>query len=200
MKLKDLFEMPEYIDSDLNLDGIEQHNQQFSLEEFNRDFTVLVNRSVGGNNIVIGMAKDRSKAIAGYIKNDVVISQCVLEFHPASDLGEAGNGLQVDVVQAKDDARGTGFGYELYKTLLDAGYTLVSDHTQYRGGKALWMKVLRRAAADGHYVMILKDGKFMRDASGQIIKYDGTNIPDDQIWGKKGSVPHFNTLLVARNN
>lgn len=200
MKLKELIaEMPQFVRKNLALSPITPEDTQFWLPEFDRDFEILSKRNAGAQTIVVGLAKDKSKCILGLIEGDTVYTECILEFQPAPDYHEIeGPVLQVSVVQAKDNAQGTGFGYEMYKAILNAGYSIISDYTQYNGGQKLWEKIVNRSGQDGHYVLVMKYGEIMTEKNGAPIKYNGANIPFDTIWGD--TTDHSNTLLVATNN
>jgi len=213
ISFKALFEMPAFIPRELSTsDSDEGDDNEFkvdvlSVDTLDRDWTLLADRTEGNTHIIAALHNNKHGAIVGYrIKRDdgvdaikVVVN---MSFHDATseELGEAGgNALQVYTVRTtEDENKGAGYGYFLYKALLDKGYTVVSDNVQYIGGKAIWMKIVKRSARDLHCVYILQRGKYMRDSSGKPIVYDGSNIPDDVIWGKPNSEDHFYTLLVAR--
>lgn len=73
-------------------------------------------------------------------------------------------------------------------------YDLVSDRLQYRSAKDLWVALSR---SDEVNVYVFAEGikDYLRDTKGDIIKYNGTNIDDDKIWGQKEE--HQNRLLVS---
>jgi len=209
MLLKDLVklvEMPEYIDRELAREEPEQ--RRVSMEAFDREYQMLskYNVNTGGEvtTVVTGIRNDKAAAISGELRKDekedrwYVEIQIQLEFHngvPTSEL--KGNVIQVDVVIASPSIKSQGQGYNLYKALIDNGYTLLSDNCQYIGGRKLWDKVIRKAVGEGYKVYVLKGEQLIRDANGNPIAFDGSNIPHDQIWGKPGSLDHHHTLLVA---
>lgn len=199
MKLQDLItEMPWHKEEDLNVGGIPEELASFDLKQFQQHFDILVNRAVGDQQILVGLARDESKCVAGLVKGDRVSTRCVLEFQGITFNNPIdAPSLQVDLVQAEANEQGTGFGYEIYKALLNAGYALYSDAVQYNGGRKLWEKIIRKAGQHGHYVMVVRDGEIMKDKDGQPIKFNGANIPLDQVWGGK---ERQDTLLVAVNN
>lgn len=214
MKFRDLFEMPTFVNKELTLADDEMPDDVpvgiMSQDTLDRNYSLLGHVKNGTDNVVGAISKDKHHAIIGVAttRDDGVPGLRVivtLKFHPAdTDLGEAGSGgkaIQVDTVWATDEARGAGYGYQLYKFLLDNGYTVVSDNVQYIGGKELWKKIIRRAARDDHSVQVLQQGKYIRDANGKVINYNGNNIADDVIWSEnKRSEPHYYTMLVARKN
>ncbi len=164
-------------------------------------------------NVIIGaIKKDNSSAVVGplTIRNDgtpAVAVSLTISFHdpednePENAPGEAGiNALQVDTVVAANQLKGAGYGYALYKMLMNAQKTILSDNIQYIGGKKLWEKIVKKAAQDGHQVYVLQNGKYLRDAQGLPIVYNGTNIPDSEIWStNKRSLIHYYTRLAAKN-
>lgn len=199
-----LNEMPQFKDQDLKLGAISANFDNYSVQEFKNGYRVLAQKPQGQDTVIVGLSNDEMVGIVGLIRKDdpeTIKTIVALEFYGITDLGEAGEhpALQVELVLATDDSIGFGYGYLLYKSILNNGYTIVSDETQYKGGKALWQKIVRKAASDLHNVYIMQNGKYMRDAAGKPIVYDGSNISDDTIWGKPGSQKHADTLLVAMN-
>lgn len=199
MKLEELItEMPWHKPTDLSIEGIPAEDQSYSVEEFQMMFDILVNRPAGQQHMMVGLAKDHSKAIAGIIEGESIYTRCILEFQSVEFEHEIeGPCLQVDLVQAEANQQGTGFGYEIYKAVLAAGYALISDYVQYNGGRKLWEKIIRRAGQDGHHVLVMRNGEIMTQRNGAPIKFNGNNIPVDQVWGGRD---RQDTLLVALNN
>jgi hypothetical protein len=206
MRFKELFEMPTYIPSELPTTDVKVHVT--SVDTLDRDYDLLGELKLRDQKIIAAIKKDRSTAIIGpAVQRDdgkpsveVVVT---IKFHQAPEIGEATHhkAIQVDTVVSTDQARGFGYGYQLYKMLLDDDYTVVSDNIQYIGGKELWNKIIRRSAMDHHNVFILRDGKYLRDTNGKPLVYDGNNISADDIWStNKRSELHYYTLLVAKNH
>lgn len=73
-------------------------------------------------------------------------------------------------------------------------YDLVSDRLQYLGARDLWKSLARRDVINV-YVFDESERDYLRDEDGEIIKYNGTNIDDDYIWGQEQE--HQDRLLVA---
>lgn len=204
MTFDELFEMPTFVNSELPVDDVQV--SIMSANTLKREYDMLGEFSVGSDRVVGAIKKNHKSAIIGHMvqRDDGVPSMRVvttLTFHEQPNLGEiAGKALQVDTVVSTDEARGGGYGYSLYKMLLNSGFTLASDNVQYVGGIELWKKIIRRSARDLHNVYILQNGKLLRDEKGQVIVYDGSNVPDDVIWStNKRSEQHYYTLLVAVN-
>ena len=205
MRFSELFEMPSYIPKELPVTDVKVHVA--SVSTLDRQYDLLGTVQVRNQKIIAALKKNKSSAIIGpaVMRDDGKPSMEVvatIKFHKKPKLGDAGSGksLQIDTVVATDDVQGFGYGYQLYKMILNQGYTIVSDNVQYVGGKKLWLKIIRKSAADLHNVFILQDGKYMRDNSGNPIVFDGVNISPDDIWSTdKKSVRHYNTLLVAKN-
>lgn len=210
MKFTDLFEMPTFINKELPVADVKVN--VMSVATLDREYTLLGQTDDGDMKIVAALNKNRKSAIIGQavIRDDAIKAVhvvCTITFHKYNkadakvNLGVAADALQVDTVVATDSTRGAGYGYMLYKFLLNAGHTVVSDNIQYIGGKELWKKIVRRAARDSHTVHILQNGKYLAGADGKPIAYDGSNIPDEVIWSEvKKSEQHYYTLLVAKNN
>lgn len=92
----------------------------------------------------------------------------------------------------KDTARQT-FAISVYN-FVASHFDLISDRIQYLGAKILWQSIARQ----GHvniYVFDETKKAYVRDSSGQIVKYNGKNIDDNLIWGQKEE--HQAKLLVA---
>jgi len=205
MRFSELFEMPTFIPRELPTTDVKVHVA--SVDTLDRDYELLGNTQRHNQKIIAAIKKDRSQAIIGPAVQrsdgkpsmDVIVT---IKFHEAPDLGEVAghNAIQVDTVVSAEDIRGFGYGYMLYKMLLNRGYTVVSDNIQYIGGRKLWEKILRQSSKDNHNVFILQNGKYLRDANGAPLVYDGVNISADDIWSTdKRSEPHYYTLLVAKN-
>ena len=90
------------------------------------------------------------------------------------------NIVQVDSVAITTKAGSFGIMSQVYKMIVDNGFTLVSDITQFDPAKALWKKI----ADDSEYKVYVADvdhGIF-KDYQGHNIIYNGENIRDNDIW------------------
>lgn len=205
-----LLEMPYFSDSELPVDDVKV--SRVSTNTLKRWYKPLGQFEQDGH-IVAGYIKnDMTSAIIGhYIERDDGVGALRifvhLKFHSPQSTNQYHPGIQylfdkpiqIDVVTAANELRGFGYGYQLYRMLLQNGFSVVSDTTQYRGGKALWQKIVKRSALDNHNVYIYQDDTLMKGPDGKPIIYDGSNIPDNQIWStNKRDHRLYYTVLVAR--
>lgn len=104
------------------------------------------------------------------------------------------NPFQVGLVETRDSHLGRGIAKSTYLFLIRIGYELVSDCEQYLGGYWLW-KSLSRSDKINVYVWDDMKKDYLRDDNGKLIRYDGSNIPEDEIWSTDESKLH--TVLVS---
>lgn len=104
--------------------------------------------------------------------------------------------LQVDLVEVAKQTKMAGLGTFLYHSLIDKGYTIISDNKQYRGGEELWKKIARSHASN-EVVYLLDHGKFVMDGD-KPIEYDGKNVPDDDIWSETDKLKQFMLLVYTK--
>ena len=90
------------------------------------------------------------------------------------------NVIQVDKVSIAVGYSRAGIASEVYRLIVSQGYTLVSDSTQFETAQALW-KNLAQSGRYPVYVADVDNGVF-RGSDGNPIRYNGTNIPDYDIW------------------
>lgn len=216
MKLSDLvslMEMPQYIDREMPRSEPEQ--LKMSVDAFEREFDLLhryqLSPEAGAEpvTVVIGLAKDKSSALAGELYKEgerwIVHVRINLSFHDQPQASEIpGPRLQVDTVIASPSMKSRGMGFKLYESLINAGYAVFSDNTQFIGGYKLWLKIVRESVKSGYKVYIQVGYNLMRDEQGNAIAYNGSNIPHDKIWKKPGNASErqqdiiaYGTLLVA---
>jgi hypothetical protein len=210
MRYKELFEAPTYNDKELpqytaNVAGLR------SIDTLNEEWTELDTLTHDNRLVSIFVKNTLSSAIIGtwVIRNDgkkaldplvTLTFKKDLNLSYLSDERPSGKLLQVDLVEAgSDDQKRAGLGYLLYKAVMNAGYTVISDNVQYRGGRRLWEKIVKLSAVEQHNVFIIRDGEYLTDDHGDKIKYDGSNIQDSEIWGPQGSMKHHFTLLLTTN-
>jgi hypothetical protein len=102
--------------------------------------------------------------------------------------------LQVNSVVVAKHEQGKQLASSVYKTLVDSGFVIVSDNTQFDPGAALWKKL----AADSAYTTIVVDvdhGSY-KDIAGTVIQYDGKNINDREIWSHGSDFDGVHRVLV----
>ena len=89
--------------------------------------------------------------------------------------------VQVSLVEVDKTIKLSGLGSFLYSSMVQAGYSVVSDNLQFLGGQAVWKKIARDHLPN-EAVYVIDHGNLMTDDSGKPIEYDGSNIPDNVIW------------------
>lgn len=102
--------------------------------------------------------------------------------------------IQVNKVAVVRRAGIQGIATQVYKMLVDNGFTLVSDITQFDPAKALWKKL----ALDPAYKVYVADvdhGIF-QDEDGNDIVYDGSNLDDHDIWTSGGDYTGQYRVLI----
>lgn len=192
MKLAALLqEMPMYTPVEYE----RQWHQTFPIDHqtFTNNFIVLKVESVGEYQITYAVKKNLGLAVAGIAppsdQKTSFIGLVKLNSYSLHDIFP--NSLQVDLVKAYNDPRAKGLAYKLYRALIDNGYTIFSDKHQYIGGKKLWDRLIQDQSSDFNvYVYDDKAKQFVKDNSGDPIKFDGKNIPD--VW-----TPTTNSLLLV---
>lgn len=104
--------------------------------------------------------------------------------------------LQISIVEIARASKMKNLGSFLYSSLVQNGYTIISDGLQYEGGYQLWKK-LARSHLPNEVVYIMDHGHLMQDENKQPIEYDGSNIPDEQIWSDD-SLKRFVLLVYTK--
>ena len=90
---------------------------------------------------------------------------------------------QIRGVVVKETLREFGLATFMYETLvLDKGLIIVSDNEQYAGGKALWKHIAKFSKKLKVFVFDSKLKQFYPFDSEIRTWYDGSNIPDEEIW------------------
>ncbi len=106
--------------------------------------------------------------------------------------------LQVDGVTTHKELRGQGFATFVYFTLINNGFTILSDFYHEFGGLKLWRRLSRLAGVNNYVDNILDDGKFVTDKQGHILNFNDGNYPKSKIWSTSPSDAHKDVLLVMR--
>lgn len=102
--------------------------------------------------------------------------------------------LQVNSVALTKTYQMSGIASSVYKILADRDFAIISDSTQFVPGATLWKKL----AQDPQYTVIVTDVDYgpFRDEDGNTIKYNGTNIPDSDIWSSGSDFAGNNRVFV----
>ena len=202
MKLSSLFEMPTLINKELPAYK-ERFRPFYSSDSVKKMFDVVWRQSDKPESYCVLIKKDHTFAVWGIVTTDPkregvegveIISivdfkdklnvDTTITFSPAKT-------LQVDLVQTSKRSQQAGIATEMYLKLARAGFTIISDNEQWIGGKKLWKKLAKVSVSDQHAkVFLLRNNK--------LEPYNGTNIPDDEIWSEDSK--HKYTLFVLKSS
>lgn len=131
------------------------------------------------------------KTIAFYVYSDLGLRE-----NPSFDNFPKDHNLlrQVSLVNTVEGFQDQGIGKSMYLLLVSKGYTVLSDTEQYLGGKKLWQSLAKKNRRDSTITIYQGKSKdYLRDSNQDKIVYDGSNIPDKDIWGSHNKTL---TLLV----
>lgn len=107
--------------------------------------------------------------------------------------------LQVDSVYTRPEFREFGIASFVYTLLVEKGFIIVSDTSQFSDGKQLWKKISREAKFYDYVIHIIDDEKgFAKDKSGKVIAYDSSNIDDAKIWTSGMNFDGEHILLMMK--
>lgn len=193
MKISELLEMPDLKNTEMQ--SVPKLNMSYSFDTVKRVFDVIGKTDVDGVEYWALIKKDRSQAILGHLGQRMpantpgLVIDGELEFKDVLDLAyfrkldiSPKNAIQVDGVQLDAAKRFKNMGSWLYLALARYGYVIVSDTLQFVGGQMLWKSLGRIAQQNGCSVYIIEEGTVMLDASGHPLKYNGANVPYEQLW------------------
>lgn len=146
------------------------------------------------NSKVLAVITSRAKNDVNEDSNLIVVN---LEFQKPAGLPVL-NEIQVSTVKCLDRFESKGLAAALYIVLAKCGYTVVSDFTQYRGGKALWKKLARQSQARNYVIRVWDDNArdWFKSDDGEAIRYNAHNLADDAIWHSIEALYNPTTLLV----
>jgi hypothetical protein len=210
MKLQDLFEMPLFIDKEF---PTLKNSRMLSANTIEDDYDVLWTGKRNEASISVIMKKNKSVAFIGHLveRTDKVICLQLdggLEFKDRKDFSwmhdikvEARNALQIDGIQLEESFQKQGLASLLYLEIVRYGYVLISDTTQYRGGRKLWESLAKRQEDQGVKIYVVDNGKVILDDANEPLEYDGSNIPADQIWSTSTNIEDSkkHVLLVLKS-
>lgn len=191
MKLKDLFEMPQHIPREMDdTDMTEPMTAFFVTDERLAQKYKLLNVQ---DNVEVYLNKDLSSACIGlrtkrHDGKSGIMLYGDIQFKSHVNLGfdisrlEVSDKkiLQVDIVSVVKERQFEGSGSVLYSSIVQDGFTIISDNKQFDGGKQLWKKIGRSHLSNENVYVINSGNVMMKD--NKPISYNGFNIPDDEIW------------------
>jgi hypothetical protein len=188
MKIFDLTEMPSYIDREM----ISVHDTPafysettikdlFNIVETSGEYVVLLRKDMA--RAIIGKVSIRSDGVNGVIPFGYIDFKQTPDLSWTYNIRSVRKCLQVNGAELSTLEKKQGLGSFAYVSLAKAGYTIISDTTHYLGGRKLWDKLARTASVNGTRVMVADNGSIVCDT------YDGTNYPQNRIWGPITSGP-----------
>lgn len=126
---------------------------------------------------------------------------CNINFDLVAKIPNLQNPLQVSMVYTHPNYRTRGIAWMLYLVLARWGYSIISDYTQYNGGKAIWKKLASMSDMKKFAVRIWSDktNDWVRDETNTVIKYDSENVSDDEIWDSVFGSSEKTTLFVLQS-
>lgn len=197
MKVVQLFEMPDFIDKEMPSFFNEAFYSKDTLE---REFNLIGAFESLSSQILVYFSKTAEFGIAGVnaVREDgkngvkVVLHVDFKRHIDASwerDFDFAGHVLQIDGVEASRNSKFKGIGFGVYTTFVKRGYVIISDNTQYVGGKMLWKKIAAMAKAHNMFVYVINNGNLKRNSDGAPLIYDGSNIDDAELWNVPQKTP-----------
>lgn len=107
---------------------------------------------------------------------------------------------QIRGVVVADNLREFGLASYMYETLiLKNGLVLISDNEQYAGGKALWQHIARTSTKLSVFVFDSEPKLFYPYEEKIRLRYDGSNIPESDIWSIDPDNEKHPIVLVAES-
>lgn len=106
--------------------------------------------------------------------------------------------LQIEMVYTDPKFQADALAASMYITLCRYGFNIISDYTQYNGGKAIWKKLAKESDSRKIAVRVWSDNidDWVKDENGTPIKYTGDNLADKQIWDSVFGTEEKTRLLV----
>jgi hypothetical protein len=209
MNLQDIFEMPELRNwTQDQLKWIKDSNTVMSFKSVDRLYDSLDEIIIRqGIPIFIFLNKAKHNCVA-FIKEqntntneiEFIMISCIT-FHyptPVSNIPNLINPLQVKQVWTEPRFENQGIASFMYALLARQSFTVISDKVQYLGGKELWKSMAKKAHLNNYLIKIYNtDAGYIKDANGNILKYDSSNIDDSIIW--KPNTLGQKTVLILTN-
>lgn len=196
MKLEDLKEAPQYVDKELDK-KFETSVVFASDDALKSDYDELlkIHDPNGDEDLEAYIRKSKSAAIIGHREvrqsdgKHGLRPYTRVEFKKTPNLdgiryiSSNDDVLQVSIVTTSEQNRKLGFGMLLYLALAKNGFTIVSDNTQYVGGKELWKSIASKVVGSRYKIFVLENGDLMMDGDEPVV-YDGSNIDDALLWSE----------------
>lgn len=194
MRLSDLYEMPMFTNKEMSVDDDEvELTTPFFITDAR--LTEKYNKLATKDNVEVYLQKDLSMACIGVREKRHDNQSGILLFGSLQLKSEPRLGfsisalevaarkiLQIDLVTVVKQATFMGLGTFLYSSIVQAGYTIISDNHQFIGGKELWQKI-GRSHLGNEVVYVIDKGHVLAKDSVPI-EYNGKNIPEDEIWSE----------------
>lgn len=186
----------------LNLGSMKLSKQtSYSEGALSRDFSLLSDyQTTGGTlkvlihkrtNMVIGVEENQNQQTRHNCVFSLLFKDTVTFDYDLTKAGIHGTVLQVDRVELHDRFQAIGFCSSVYHLLVELGYVIVSDSTQFEPAQAMWKKL----AASGRVIVFDVDHGPFKDADGKIVEYDGKNISDHDVWTTGSNFDGYHRLL-----
>lgn len=182
MRIKDIMESPYLNNDELPFKTL----SRVSNEALKRTYTLFSEISIADESLILNIyTSNISGFIAGFLTEngdlDIVVNMsCRDKAYPVKP-NNLSNYEQVSMVNVSKDFAERGFTKLVYNSIAKK-INIVSDHEQYLGAKGLWKSLAR----DSDVNIYIFDGRikdYVRDDNGNIMKYNGKNINDSDIWG-----------------
>lgn len=199
-----LIEMAPYVDKEPHGKGsLTQYpidpDGTMSISAINRNYDIFDEVSIPGlATIALYMLKNKSCIIgvdARSLKNERPTIIFRLDLNPGFKFRFDGfsNTMQIQDIAIDDKYESYGVAKAVYTRLASRGYTVVSDNTQHEPAVGLWKSLAQKPSAKVYIVNIFR-GPIIEN--GVPLRYNGTNIPDDQIWSSGGNYNGLDIVLA----
>lgn len=204
MKLEELFESPIFKNTELRMAPARPFYSEDSLA---RNYEPIhISKTSKGIKYMVYFKKDRALASLGFpgqrkdgkfgmdIISTVYFKDPILSGQKIIPTGK--NVVQVSLVETVPTEQSQGWGLYLYTSLAEAGYVVISDNTQYIGGKALWKRIASETMHSKYKVYVVDDGVVRLNSNGTPVTYDSKNIDDADLWSEDAKLKY--TLFVLK--
>lgn len=193
VKLKHIFEAPIVVDKNLSLPPAERESF-ISKDALEREYTFLGRLQLDTNDFDFYLHQDLSNALVVLPDQTEPVTNLtkhkrIVDLKFKSSLTFKVNDsqhkyLQVALVSTNAAFRNSNLASALYIVLCRYGYAIVSDQTQFRGGKVLWKKLSLESEMRKYKIRILNGntGEILKYESGSDVIYTGDNVSDTDIW------------------